>query len=165
MVSLKEGLFTNANVLFRARFRDGTSVVEVGEITSIFRAIVLSGLVLAAYGHPIRSRSTSHRRQGESYGDCREEWREEDRTRTDGSSTTGSSLTRHDILAVEGVHVTACCIVIMLRRWIAGQCKRCALLVTCGPPCVYSNLSLRLRYLHPRRLPSLGSSAASPGWP
>ena len=28
MVSLKEGLFSNANVLFRARFRDGTSVVE-----------------------------------------------------------------------------------------------------------------------------------------
>lgn len=28
VVSLKEGLFTNANVLFRARFRDGTSVVE-----------------------------------------------------------------------------------------------------------------------------------------
>jgi len=28
VVSLKEGLFTNANVLFRARFRDGTSIVE-----------------------------------------------------------------------------------------------------------------------------------------
>jgi structural maintenance of chromosome 2 len=28
VVSLKEGLFTNANVLFRARFRDRTSVVE-----------------------------------------------------------------------------------------------------------------------------------------
>ncbi|TFK71416.1 condensin complex subunit SMC2 [Pluteus cervinus] len=28
VVSLKEGLFTNANVLFRARFRDGTSVVD-----------------------------------------------------------------------------------------------------------------------------------------
>jgi structural maintenance of chromosome 2 len=28
VVSLKEGLFTNANVLFRARFRDSTSVVE-----------------------------------------------------------------------------------------------------------------------------------------
>jgi len=28
VVSLKEGLFSNANVLFRARFRDGTSVVE-----------------------------------------------------------------------------------------------------------------------------------------
>nr|ODN92186.1 nuclear condensin complex protein [Cryptococcus depauperatus CBS 7855] len=28
VVSLKEGLFINANVLFRARFRDGTSVVE-----------------------------------------------------------------------------------------------------------------------------------------
>jgi structural maintenance of chromosome 2 len=27
-VSLKEGLFTNANVLSRARFRDGTSTVE-----------------------------------------------------------------------------------------------------------------------------------------
>jgi structural maintenance of chromosome 2 len=25
---VQEGLFTNANVLFRARFRDGTSVVE-----------------------------------------------------------------------------------------------------------------------------------------
>lgn len=28
VVSLKEGLFSNANVLFRARFRDGTSIVE-----------------------------------------------------------------------------------------------------------------------------------------
>lgn len=28
VVSLKEGLFTNANVLFKARFVDGTSVVE-----------------------------------------------------------------------------------------------------------------------------------------
>ena len=28
IVSLKEGLFTNANVLFRKRFRDGTSIVE-----------------------------------------------------------------------------------------------------------------------------------------
>ncbi|KAJ7580228.1 RecF/RecN/SMC N terminal domain-containing protein [Mycena floridula] len=28
VVSLKEGLFTNANVLFRARFRDGTSIVD-----------------------------------------------------------------------------------------------------------------------------------------
>jgi structural maintenance of chromosome 2 len=28
VVSLKEGLFTNANVLFRAQFRDGTSVVQ-----------------------------------------------------------------------------------------------------------------------------------------
>jgi hypothetical protein len=29
IVSLKEGLFTGANVLFKARFRDGTSIVEV----------------------------------------------------------------------------------------------------------------------------------------
>jgi structural maintenance of chromosome 2 len=28
VVSLKEGLFTNANLLFRTRFRDGTNVVE-----------------------------------------------------------------------------------------------------------------------------------------
>lgn len=28
VVSLKEGMFNNANVLFKARFRDGTSVVE-----------------------------------------------------------------------------------------------------------------------------------------
>lgn len=28
VVSLKEGLFTNANVLFKARFVDGTSVVD-----------------------------------------------------------------------------------------------------------------------------------------
>lgn len=28
VVSLKEGLFTNANVLFKAKFRDGTSIVE-----------------------------------------------------------------------------------------------------------------------------------------
>ncbi len=32
VVSLKEGLFTNANVLFRARFRDGTSIVEVSNL-------------------------------------------------------------------------------------------------------------------------------------
>jgi hypothetical protein len=31
VVSLKEGLFTNANVLFRTRFRDNTSIVEVRE--------------------------------------------------------------------------------------------------------------------------------------
>lgn len=30
VVSLKDGMFNNANVLFKARFRDGTSVVEVG---------------------------------------------------------------------------------------------------------------------------------------
>ncbi|RSH91525.1 Structural maintenance of chromosomes protein 2 [Saitozyma podzolica] len=35
VVSLKEGLFTNANVLFRARFRDGTSVVERTERRSV----------------------------------------------------------------------------------------------------------------------------------
>ncbi len=29
VVSLKDGMFNNANVLFRTRFRDGTSVVEV----------------------------------------------------------------------------------------------------------------------------------------
>lgn len=29
VVSLKDGLFANANVLFRTRFRDGTSIVEV----------------------------------------------------------------------------------------------------------------------------------------
>src|SRR5688572_26700755 len=28
VVSLKDGMFNNANVLFRTRFRDGTSVVE-----------------------------------------------------------------------------------------------------------------------------------------
>lgn len=38
VVSLKEGLFTNANVLFKARFRDGTSVVEVWRGVSPFRA-------------------------------------------------------------------------------------------------------------------------------
>lgn len=32
VVSLKEGMFNNANVLFRARFRDGVSVVEVGTL-------------------------------------------------------------------------------------------------------------------------------------
>jgi structural maintenance of chromosome 2 len=31
VVSLKEGMFNNANVLFRARFRDGVSVVEVSK--------------------------------------------------------------------------------------------------------------------------------------
>ncbi|KAF7317109.1 SMC hinge domain-containing protein [Mycena chlorophos] len=34
VVSLKEGLFTNANVLFRTRFRDGTSIVERTETRS-----------------------------------------------------------------------------------------------------------------------------------
>jgi structural maintenance of chromosome 2 len=29
VVSLKDGLFNNANVLFRTKFRDGTSIVEV----------------------------------------------------------------------------------------------------------------------------------------
>jgi structural maintenance of chromosome 2 len=29
VVSLKDGMFNNANVLFRTRFKDGTSVVEV----------------------------------------------------------------------------------------------------------------------------------------
>lgn len=29
VVSLKEGMFTNANVLFRAKFRDGISAVDV----------------------------------------------------------------------------------------------------------------------------------------
>ncbi|RIA83199.1 hypothetical protein C1645_786893, partial [Glomus cerebriforme] len=28
IVSLKDGMFSNANVIFRTRFRDGTSVVE-----------------------------------------------------------------------------------------------------------------------------------------
>lgn len=37
VVSLKEGLFTNANVLFKARFRDGTSVVEVSGAKRLFR--------------------------------------------------------------------------------------------------------------------------------
>lgn len=32
VVSLKDGLFANANVLFRTRFRDGTSIVEVGHL-------------------------------------------------------------------------------------------------------------------------------------
>jgi structural maintenance of chromosome 2 len=39
VISLKEGLFTNANVLFRARFRDGTSIVErsaQGSASSIY---------------------------------------------------------------------------------------------------------------------------------
>ena len=34
-MSLKEGLFTNANVLFKARFRDGTSIVEVSPQQSL----------------------------------------------------------------------------------------------------------------------------------
>lgn len=29
VVSLKDGMFNNANVLFKTRFKDGTSVVEV----------------------------------------------------------------------------------------------------------------------------------------
>ena len=31
VVSLKDGMFNNANVLFKTRFKDGTSVVEVGQ--------------------------------------------------------------------------------------------------------------------------------------
>jgi len=34
VVSLKDGLFNNANVLFRTKFRDGTSIVEVCPDTS-----------------------------------------------------------------------------------------------------------------------------------
>ena len=34
VVSLKDGLFNNANVLFRTKFRDGTSIVEVCASTS-----------------------------------------------------------------------------------------------------------------------------------
>ena len=34
VVSLKEGLFTNANVLFKARFHDGTSMVDRTETRS-----------------------------------------------------------------------------------------------------------------------------------
>lgn len=33
VISLKEELFNNANVLFIAKFRDGTSIVEVSEFT------------------------------------------------------------------------------------------------------------------------------------
>lgn len=39
VVSLKEGLFTNANVLFKARFRDGTSIVEVS-YTPLMKRVV-----------------------------------------------------------------------------------------------------------------------------
>lgn len=35
VVSLKEGMFNNANVLFRARFRDGISIVDVSEVMSL----------------------------------------------------------------------------------------------------------------------------------
>ena len=35
VVSLKDGLFANANVLFRTRFRDGTSIVEVRSLPSL----------------------------------------------------------------------------------------------------------------------------------
>ncbi|GLB42839.1 putative condensin complex subunit SMC2 [Lyophyllum shimeji] len=60
VVSLKEGLFTNANVLFRARFRDGTSVVE--------RTAQRSGSALYADGDGEREngdeRSTRRRRAG-----------------------------------------------------------------------------------------------------
>lgn len=38
VVSLKEGLFTNANVLFRTRFRDNTSVVEVSRPANVIVA-------------------------------------------------------------------------------------------------------------------------------
>ena len=41
VVSLKEGLFTNANVLFRTRFRDGTSIVE--RITSRSASTIYHG--------------------------------------------------------------------------------------------------------------------------
>lgn len=44
VVSLKEGLFTNANVLFRARFRDGTRYVD-----RVRMRIVLTNLVLVLW--------------------------------------------------------------------------------------------------------------------
>jgi structural maintenance of chromosome 2 len=59
VVSLKEGLFTNANVLFRARFRDGTSIVEVRRSCSV----ALSDANLAANGEAVAERDA--RGQGE----------------------------------------------------------------------------------------------------
>lgn len=46
VVSLKEGLFTNANVLFRARFRDGTSIVEVCRIFPVWSGLVFAELMI-----------------------------------------------------------------------------------------------------------------------
>lgn len=50
VVSLKEGLFTNANVLFKARFRDGTSIVEV----SYSNTVVPNLADEPAYGETVR---------------------------------------------------------------------------------------------------------------
>jgi structural maintenance of chromosome 2 len=43
VVSLKEGMFNNANVLFKARFRDGTSIVERFTQSSLSSSSKLSG--------------------------------------------------------------------------------------------------------------------------
>ena len=64
VVSLKEGLFTNANVLFRARFRDGTSIVEVslGEASSrVSKLILISGPRGGRKSPATRTKRTPHR--------------------------------------------------------------------------------------------------------
>ncbi|KAG6836670.1 hypothetical protein H0H93_005088 [Arthromyces matolae] len=57
VVSLKEGLFSNANVLFRARFRDGTSVVE--------RTASRSGSTLYNNGNENGGDERTRRRRGD----------------------------------------------------------------------------------------------------
>ena len=68
VVSLKEGLFTNANVLFRARFRDGTSIVEVSLAHAYFETwdVPLGGTKADA------SQRTERRSQSSMYSEDKE---------------------------------------------------------------------------------------------
>ncbi|EPQ29965.1 uncharacterized protein PFL1_02637 [Pseudozyma flocculosa PF-1] len=68
VVSLKEGLFTNANVLFRARFRDGTSLVErtvnANRTTASTIAASSSASTTAAGGGGAKQKEKEGRRGG-----------------------------------------------------------------------------------------------------
>lgn len=50
VISLKEGLFNNASVIFRARFREGTSIVERTSNAAVSAAMASSGQRSAATG-------------------------------------------------------------------------------------------------------------------
>jgi hypothetical protein len=70
IVSLKEGLFTGANVLFKARFRDGTSIVEVRCppcTLARYVRLILRLLCAIASGKPLKGCVDVESRQGQSW--------------------------------------------------------------------------------------------------
>lgn len=71
VVSLKEGLFTNANVLFKARFRDGTSVVEVRHSSG--SSVLASLTVLSVRKGEAKTVCTKTRRIGKMHPAVEEE--------------------------------------------------------------------------------------------